>query len=419
MGIKKLSKLFCLIMFVMFSAQAREKISINVENTPAAQVFSLLASARQLNLVVDPAIEQLLTLQLTDVEWQDALDIVQYLAKVEIVEYANMLLVREAMAKNEENEQALLNPRKQKVDLIQRTFPLKFIEAAELEKQLRNLPHKMIARPQQIYVDHTRQQIVVWDSEEALAQIEQWIVLHDQPQPQIEITAQMISISENNLRELGVSWFNETSGDNEVRPPNYQFMTSLGVTTPALLAKASIAKIDSHLLFLELSALEQENQLEIIAIPRLVTSQGRTASIKQGTEIPYQTVSGKNDNPVTNFKEAVLGMEVTPERVGRAYIRLRLRLNQDVPGKILQSEGRGPPSIDKQEITTEVVVMDGETLALGGIFQQQQHQGTTRVPWLGQVPFLGALFKKQAQDHQKRELVIFITPRILPVVDSL
>ncbi|MBT0723750.1 type IV pilus secretin PilQ [Rosenbergiella sp. S61] len=417
MRVTRFYSLFTLMVIFTCGAHASTRISINVENTPVAHIFSLLASAKDLNLVVDPSIEQSLTLHLIDVEWQDALDIIKDLAKVEVVQYANILVIRMMAQKDPDDGRETLTFSLQKTKMEQRVFSLKFIEAAELEKQLKALPFESAGGKGKRFVDHEQQQLIIWDDAESLQRIEQWIQLHDHPQPQIEITAQMISISQDNLRELGVSWFNDTSSLGEGRVARHHFTTSLGVAVPTSQVKTAITQIDSQLLFLELSALEQENQLEIIASPHLVTSQGRTASIKQGTEIPYQTVSGKNENPVINFKEAVLGMEVTPERVGREYIRLRLRLNQDVPGKILQGDGKGPPSIDKQEITTEVLVANGTTIALGGVFQQQHQHGIATVPWLGKIPLLGILFQKQTQQRQKRELVIFITPRLLPIVN--
>nr|WP_244968499.1 type IV pilus secretin PilQ [Rosenbergiella australiborealis] len=401
-----------------FSVVANTKISINVENTPAAHIFSLLASVKNINLVVDPAIDQSLTLHLVDVEWQDALDIVKYLTNVDVFEQGNILVFRPLPASHRQEESETFSASAKKAKIMQRVFPLRYIEAAVLEKQLMALPLGGLGGRGKLFVDHDQQQIIIWDEEESLQSIAEWILVHDQPQPQIEIMAQMISISQDNLRELGVSWFNEMSGTTDTTTIRHQFTTSLAFSAPSLHVKTAIARIDSQLLFLELTALEQENQLDIIASPHLVTSQGRTASIKQGTEIPYQTVSGKNDNPVISFKEAVLGMEVTPERVGREHIRLRLRLNQDVPGKILQGEGKGPPSIDKQEIMTEVLVANGSTVALGGIFQQQQHQGLATVPGLGRLPVLGTLFQKKTQQHQKRELVIFITPRLLPTENT-
>ena len=409
--------LFVLMILITDKALANSRISINAENTPVAQILSLLASAKGLSIVVDPSVNQSLTLNLVDVEWQDALNIIKELTKVEVIYHANILVVREIAPQSVDNTQEQLSFSTRQGKLEQRVFSLKFIEARELEKQLVALFFSRAGGKGRRFVDHEHQQLIVWDDAESIQKIEQWIALHDQPQPQIEITAQMISISQDNLRELGISWFSESSNTVLGKIARHDLTTSLGITAPTLSVKTAIAYIDSRLLFLELSALEQENQLEIIASPHLVTSQGRAASIKQGTEIPYQTVSGKNENPVINFKEAVLGMEVTPERVGQQYIRLRLRLNQDVPGKVLQGDGKGPPSIDKQEIMTEVVVANGATIALGGVFQQQHQKGLAVVPWLGKIPLLGTLFQKQTRQHQKRELVIFITPRLLPLVN--
>lgn len=175
----------------------------------------------------------------------------------------------------------------------------------------------------------------------------------------------------------------------------------------------NLAHISGRILDLELTALEQEDKVDIIASPRLLTAHMQTASIKQGTEIPYQVSSGASGSTSVEFKEAVLGMEVTPKILRDGRIELALQISQNMPGRsIKQAEGEAL-AIDKQEIKTQVTVRDGETLVLGGIFQRKNQKTDTKVPVLGDIPVVGSLFKHQYTNEQRRELVIFITPTLI------
>lgn len=181
---------------------------------------------------------------------------------------------------------------------------------------------------------------------------------------------------------------------------------------PVIAATFQVASINSRLLDLELSALEQENQVDIIASPRLITSHQQTASIKQGTDIPYQ-VSDKKETVSIEFKEAVLGMEVTPTILGNDKIKLKLKISQNMPGMTVKRAEIEALAIDKQEITTQIIVNNGETIVLGGIFQQKNNKRMDKVPGLGNIPFLGALFRQDFSQQRRRELVIFITPKLI------
>ncbi|EDM3627068.1 hypothetical protein CSM14_10945 [Salmonella enterica subsp. enterica serovar Adjame] len=175
----------------------------------------------------------------------------------------------------------------------------------------------------------------------------------------------------------------------------------------------NIGRINGRLLDLELSALEQKQQLDIIASPRLLASHLQPASIKQGSEIPYQVSSGESGATSVEFKEAVLGMEVTPTVLQKGRIRLKLHISQNVPGQVLQQADGEVLAIDKQEIETQVEVKSGETLALGGIFSRKNKSGSDSVPLLGDIPWLGQLFRHDGKEDERRELVVFITPRLV------
>ncbi|EEW3972708.1 porin [Escherichia coli] len=154
-------------------------------------------------------------------------------------------------------------------------------------------------------------------------------------------------------------------------------------------------------------------QLDIIASPRLLASHLQPASIKQGSEIPYQVSSGESGATSVEFKEAVLGMEVTPTVLQKGRIRLKLHISQNVPGQVLQQADGEVLAIDKQEIETQVEVKSGETLALGGIFTRKNKSGQDSVPLLGDIPWFGQLFRHDGKEDERRELVVFITPRLV------
>jgi protein transport protein HofQ len=237
----------------------------------------------------------------------------------------------------------------------------------------------------------------------------------DTPLEQVQLAAHIVTISSENLRELGVRWglAAEERPAKTLRIDN--FSVGLPVDSSAITAGFHLARISGRILDLELSALEQENQVEIIASPRLLTAHLQTASIKQGTEIPYEVSSGSSGATSIEFKDAVLGMEVTPKILPNGRITLTLQISQNMPGRsIKQGEGEAL-AIDKQEIKTQVTVKDGETIVLGGIFQRQRTQAADKVPGVGDIPLLGALFKHSNQQHKRRELVIFITPTLIKV----
>ncbi len=190
--------------------------------------------------------------------------------------------------------------------------------------------------------------------------------------------------------------------------------SDVSVNDASTRAGFNIGKINGRLLELELSALERKQQVEIIASPRLLASHMQPASIKQGSEIPYQVSSGESGATSVEFKEAVLGMEVTPTVLQQGRVRLKLRISENTPARLKQENGEAL-AIDKQEIETLVEVRSGETLALGGIFSQKNKTARDSVPLLGDIPVLGRLFRRDGKDNERRELVVFITPRILAV----
>ena len=293
--------------------------------------------------------------------------------------------------------------------LENRNITLQYADAGELAKA----GEKLLSAKGSMTVDKRTNRLLLRDNKTALSTLEQWVSQMDLPVGQVELSAHIVTINEKSLRELGVKW---TLADAQQAGGVGQVTTlgsDLSVATATTHIGFNIGRINGRLLDLELSALEQKQQLDIIASPRLLASHLQPASIKQGSEIPYQVSSGESGATSVEFKEAVLGMEVTPTVLQKGRIRLKLHISQNVPGQVLQQADGEVLAIDKQEIETQVEVKSGETLALGGIFTRKNKSGQDSVPLLGDIPWFGQLFRHDGKEDERRELVVFITPRLV------
>ncbi|MCW0976460.1 DNA uptake porin HofQ [Pantoea sp. JV6] len=397
-------------------AADEEPLSLTFDNAPVERILQALADYQQINLMIAPEVEGSLSLRLDNLPWHQALNLVARMAKLTLVEQDNVLLVypeswQQAQQQAREAEQQL---QLQQIPLQQRAVILRYASASEVYASLLSERQSLMTPRGSVTVDKRTNALLLRDSAAALKETERWIRALDLPLEQIELSAHIVTISEEHLQELGVKWGLQ-AGDAAVNDILHhpRLDVPLAVSSPGISVGMALARIGGQLLDLELSALEQENQIEIIASPRLFTSHQQTASIKQGTEIPYEVSAGNSGATSIEFKEAVLGMEVTPTISGNGRIQLKIHISQNMPGRSIRTGDSDILSIDKQEIETQVTVSDGQTLALGGIFQQQRTRGQNQVPLLGNVPLIGGLFRQQSDQRKKRELVIFITPRLV------
>jgi len=391
-----------------------DRLSLTFDDAPVERILQALADYQQTNLLIAPGVEGRLSLRLDNVGWDRALALVMKLAKLTVVQEEGVLLVypeswQQLQVQQEKEER---EEEKQQTPLEQQTVTLHYASASDIYRSLQAERSLMTPRGS-VTVDSRTNSLLLRDTAEALRDTERWLKALDVPLEQVELTAHIVTINEEHLRELGVNWGTSPAEVVTQALRNPLLEIPLAVSNPAFRAGVTLGQVSGELLNLELSALEQENQIEIIASPRLFTSHQQTASIKQGTEIPYEVKSGNSGATAIEFKEAVLGMEVTPVVLGNGRIQLKLRLSQNLPGRSLNIGDNQVLSIDKQEIETQVTLRDGETLALGGIFQQQRSLSEKRVPGLGDLPLLGNLFRQQTDEQKKKELVIFITPRLV------
>lgn len=405
--------ILAVLLAILHPAQAgkAQSVTLVVDDVPVAQVLQALAVQERKNLVISPDVSGAVSLHLTDVSWQQALQTVVKSAGLVLRQDGSIMHIhsadwRSAEAARREAENAR---RQASLPLENRPIPLHYADAGELAKA----GSALLSPRGSITVDKRTNRLLVRDTRPALALLEHWAGQMDLPVGQVELAAHIVTINEKSLRELGVKW---TLADAQQAGSVGQVTALAGdLSVAAATARVgfNIGRIDGRMLDLELSALEQKQQLDIIASPRLLASHLQPASIKQGSEIPYQVSSGESGATSVEFKEAVLGMEVTPTVLAKGRIRLKLHISQNMPGQVLQQADGEVLAIDKQEIETQVEVKSGETLALGGIFSRKNKSGKDSVPLLGDIPWLGQLFRHDGKENERRELVVFITPRLV------
>ena len=390
-----------------------------------------LALEQNANLMIDDELEGTLSLQLDNVDFDRLL---RSVAKIKGLSFyqENDIYYLGKPSQHEQYAEKMTEPMAisgeslpSETPLVSTTVKLHFAKASDVMKSLTTGSGSLLSPSGTITFDDRSNVLLIQDDARSVKNIKKLIAELDKPIEQIVIEARIVTITDESLKELGVRWgiFNPTEAAHRVSGSldangfsnisnnlNVNFATTV---TPAGSLALQVAKINGRLLDLELTALERENNVEIIASPRLLTTNKKSASIKQGTEIPYVVTNGKNDTQSVEFREAVLGLEVTPHISKDNNILLDLLVSQNSPGNRVAYGQNEVVSIDKQEINTQVFAKDGETIVLGGVFHDTITKGVDKVPLLGDIPGIKHLFSKESERHQKRELVIFVTPHIL------
>ncbi|MFP4947383.1 MULTISPECIES: transporter [Providencia] len=296
-----------------------------------------------------------------------------------------------------------------KTSLTQKIFKLISTNVQEVRHLLEHPDTSLLSKNASIHHDITTNSLIIKEDPDRLALIDEWIKHQDKPNKQVQITAHIISSSRTALQELGLEWGMMTGGNlNANHLYRYNRYSSISGQFAF-----NVLSLGDGLLEMKLKALEKENLLSIIASPRLVASHQQPASIQQGTEIPYVTSNDKKTH--VQFKDAVLGMDVTPSIVRDEKIELNLKISHNSPDTALTSSQHHHLAINKQEIATNVTIKNNETLILGGIFQQKQEKTEMGLPFLSHIPFLGTLFTNTAEHTDKRVLIVFITPKLINI----
>ncbi|MDN2664033.1 type IV pilus secretin PilQ family protein [Psychromonas sp. 14N.309.X.WAT.B.A12] len=389
-------------------------ISLNFQDIPVRTVLQLIADFNGFNLVITDSVSGNITLRLDDVPWEQALDIilkVRGLGKrmdgnVLMVAPASELAASERQQLESNNEVAALAP------LYSEFIQINYAKAETIAALLSGQSASLLSERGNVTVDTRTNILLIKDTAAVIDSVKEIIEVLDVAVRQVVIEARMVTVSDSVAEDLGVSWGLDTdsaSSDSRLNTLD----VNLPVASSAGTLGFQIATLaNGNILDLELSALEQESKAEIIASPRITTLNQQTAYIEQGTEIPYVESSSSGATTVS-FEKAVLSLQVTPQITPDNKLILDLVITQDSVGETVTTSDGESVSIDTQEIQTQVLVDNGETLVLGGIYQQQISDTISKVPVLGDIPYLGYFFRNSVTDNTKSELLIFVTPRIV------
>ena len=392
------------------SAESDDLVSINFYQTDIAIILQALADNKQMNLVMVDDLSTKQTIKLQNVKWQKALTVVLNSANLRAEIDDNILFISKAV-----DPEVLLQKKLLEQKELQLNKPLNLLTIPVNHADLNNLVETiqsqgLLSERGKAIIDKRTNSIIITDMSTQFSNIKKLAKSLDQPIPQVHISAHIVTMNKQSMDELGIKW-GYTGHSSQVLS---KFDVDFGVTNAASSVGFNLAKLSGSLLNLELSALESENQLEIIASPNLLTANQNMASIKQGTEIPYEVSNGGNGATSIEFKQAVLGLEVTPKIIANDQMILDLYITQNTAGRsIKRRDGGEALAIETQEIRTQVKIKSGETVVLGGIFQQINNVSKNSVPGISNIPIIGNAFKNKTKKQQKRELVIFITPQLV------
>lgn len=409
-----------------------EKLSLNFQDIEVRSVLQLIADFTGLNLVASDTVQGGITLRLQNVPWDQALDLVLKTKGLDQRKIGNVLLVAPAdeIAARERQE---LESQKQLEDLAplrRELLQVNYAKAADIAKLFQSVTgaEERADERGSITVDERTNNIIAYQTQERLDELRRIVTQLDIPVRQVMIEARIVEANVDYDKSLGVRWGGSVqnrgnwnasgvqsgaNGSSTIGTPgssgsNTPFV-DLGAT--ANTSGIGIAYItDNVLLDLELTAMEKTGNGEIVSQPKVVTSDKETAKILKGTEIPYQEASSSGATSVS-FKEASLSLEVTPQITPDNRIIMEVKVTKDEPDYL--NKVQDVPPIKKNEVNAKVLVNDGETIVIGGVFSNTQSKVVDKVPFLGDVPYLGRLFRRDVVSEKKSELLVFLTPRIM------
>ena len=418
-----------------------DRISLNFQDIEVRAVLQLIADFTELNLVASDTVSGRITLRLQNVPWDQALELVLKTKGLDKRQIGNVLMVAPA-AEIAERERQQIEANKQIAELaplVSEFVRIRYANAEDIVElfQAGSEDGGSLTSPRgSVVVDARTNSLIITDTATKLAEIRELLELVDIPVRQVMIEARIVIAQSDAAKNLGIEWGGAyvnkgddlitVSGDTaNVVDINESIINGNTPTVSypgALLVDLGVASnsgfaigFASGDLFLsaELSALESEGEGEVVSQPKVITGDKQEASIKSGTEIPYQQSSASGETTVA-FKDAVLALFVTPNITPDDRIMLDLKVNQDSVGELVPSGSGGfIPSIDTTQLETQVLVGNGETVVLGGVFKTEDIESINKVPFFGDIPYIGAFFRSESNSHKKTETLIFITPRIL------
>ena len=433
-----------------------KKISLDFQDIEVRRVLQLLADFTEINMVTADSVQGNITLRLKDVPWDQALDIILKTKNLDKRRNGNVIWIAPVseLIKAEE-EQAKAIEQSVKLAPVQTEYmQLSYAKVADIEKLItqtkssnngnsgnssnsNNSSESLLSSRGTISADARTNTLIINDTAQNIDKVRKMVDLLDIPVKQVMVEARIVRASTEFSKEMGVKWGILSQGINQnndllvggsdqtlwdlktpdddgkytiERPQNLN--VDLGVANAAGKIAFGLISLSDFMLDLELSALQADGYGEVISTPKVLTADKQTAKVSSGTQIPYQSSEGGGANAVstTEFIDATLSLDVTPSITPDGKVQMLLNITSDTPGNPTPT---GQLTINKNQINTNVLVDNGETVVLGGIFEQETRNGQTKVPFLGDIPYVGRLFRKDIKSDNKRELLIFVTPRIV------
>ncbi|QNL85778.1 Type IV pilus biogenesis protein PilQ [Pseudomonas putida] len=388
-----------------------EPISLNFQDVEVRAVLQVLADYAGINLVASDSVQGNITLRLQDVPWDQALALVLRSKGLARREEGNVLLVAPAAELAEQTVGARIGQAldAQLQPLRRELLPIHHADAAALaELLLATLADDGILTGRgSLSVDARTNTLVAHQPEERLVELRQLVAQLDVPVRQVAIEARIVEANVDYEKSLGVRWGRQLYG--EVAQLGKDMFVDLGVERATSSVGVGVLR-GGVLLDLELSAMEKSGNGEIISQPKVVTADKETARILKGTEVPYQETTRSGATSVA-FREASLSLEVTPQITPGGNVIMTVKVTKDEPDFV--NALNDVPPIRKNEVNAKVRVADGETIVIGGVYSTTQNNVVDKVPFLGDLPYVGRLFRRDALQEKKSELLVFLTPRIM------
>ena len=437
-----------------------EKLSLNFQNVEVRAVLQVIADFTGLNIITSDTVTGSLTLRLKDIPWDQALDIIMQTKGLDMRKNGNVVLIapREELAVKEKQQLEAQQQISDLEPLQTEMFQLNYQKADAVQKLLSDKDGKFLSKRGNAVVDARTNILFVQDTVARLEEVRRLIRQIDIIVRQVVIESRIVVADDKFSRQLGVRFGMQTGftlnkryaggigGSLNTQPvvttsgttltrdartatpyeiasgiasPGYsdspQLNVNLPVPNPAGQVALTLINLGSgNLINLELSALEADSRGKVVSSPRVVTADNQKASIEQGTEIPYVTPGSANSPATVQFKKAVLRLDVTPQITPDNRIIMTVEIRKDSVGQLVNlGGGFTVPAIDTKNVTTQIAVNNGDTAVIGGIYEETVNNDVTKLPFLGDLPVLGYLFKTTNKNIEKTELLIFLTPRVV------
>ncbi|MES0874845.1 type IV pilus secretin PilQ [Sinimarinibacterium thermocellulolyticum] len=421
-----------------------ERISLSFQNVEVRSLLQIIADVAGTNMVISDSVQGQMAMRLENVPWDQALDIILRTKGLGMRQQGNVMLVAplDELSRREQLELEAAKAKTELAPLRSELIQVNYAKASDIRALLSSGETSLLSERGRVTVDERTNTLLVLETREKLDEIRALIAQLDIPVRQVLIESRIVIANDDFARNIGARF----GVSSIARSGSTTISQSGGATAPGQLTPNPIGNAGSRniaagglpsaqdnyivnlpvvgsgigwtilgrdfLIDLELSALQTEGRGEVISTPRVVTANGKQAIIEQGREIPYQSSSG-NQGVQTEFKKAVLSLTVTPQITPDNRVIMDLSVTNDSQGEDVNTGVGSAPAIDTRRLDTQVLITSGETVVLGGVFQEETRRSASKVPFLGDIPLLGTLFRNSGRSDNKRELLIFVTPRVL------